>query len=77
MYINFDEHEAIRHAELDAAFEQGFQRGFKQGFELELEQIARNLLEMDCLPLAQISEATGLTQEKILKIQKESKAKYV
>ncbi|MGX7196893.1 Rpn family recombination-promoting nuclease/putative transposase [Enterococcus olivae] len=59
MYINFDEHEAIRHAELEGAKEQ------------EREQVARNLLAMG-LTLPQVSKATGLTREQILKIQKES-----
>ena len=56
MDINFDEHEAIRHAELEGALEQGVE----QGEENKAIQVALNLLKMG-VAVSQVSKATGLS----------------
>ena len=47
----------------------GMEKGIKKGEENEKIKIAKKLLEMK-MPISQIAEATGLTEEEIEKLKK-------
>ena len=66
MYINFNEREAIRFTELDAAIqdgiEQGIERGIEQGIEQGTVMVAKNLLK-NGMSIEMIMQVTGLNQD--------------
>ena len=58
MYINFNEREAIRFAELDAAIQDGIEQGIERGTIM----VAKNLLK-NGMSLELIMQVTGLDKE--------------
>ncbi len=58
---------------MNQGFDQGLEQGTRQGIEQSKIQVAKNLLSMN-LTIEQIIEATGLSEEEVLKLSKNKKA---
>ncbi|MBR1638387.1 MAG: hypothetical protein IJ688_03270 [Treponema sp.] len=54
-----------------AGIAQGMERGIKQGIQTKAIDTAKNLLKMNILSPQQIAQATNLSLEAVLELQKE------
>ena len=55
--------------------QQGMQQGMQQGIQLEKLHIAKNMLSKLHLDIQTVAQATGLSEEALMKLQQEGKEK--